>query len=272
MTKVKSFKNFIKAQDPISLEVINFPKKVAEKVAEKVDEGINGPTDKNVLASKNSAGLNKHNDLHARLSDHYEFDEDDKKQIQIFMDYAAEINKALLAKNKPKKEVSKSKPAPKISDDDKKFAANVDKQAKELDAMLGGHTSPSADFNVYVPLKKSPTVLHQETSGQKHDGKAEIQAVLHAFTTGTIMPNVSKDLAVKPLQFSKDKTAHIIKLKIPAGSKHGAYLGGKDDPDRKFLMKSNRKMTIAPEPEDHEYTDKHGKKNPVKIWHAELEG
>jgi hypothetical protein len=203
--------------------------------------------------------------LHDRLSKHYNIDDEDKKHLAVFAQYGHDINKGLKDKNKPKEETSKPKKAnPGAEEAAKKEGAQLDSHTKALDGALGQHVSPTADFHVYSALKQDPVKSHEEATGVKHDGKSEIRGTFNHFAQASINPAVAREHAEGTTHFGTDKTNHVLKLKVPAKSKHGVYVGDHGHPEHKeFLMRPGRKFHISGPAEDHGNT---------KIWHGELQG
>ncbi len=282
---IKSFKKFIKTSVVLPVETIPFPRKKSlnEKYHEKTDKAaFGGDTYKKGIGKQWADRYQKtREDIHSRLSDHYNIDEDDKHHVTIFTDFSKNINQHLIKKNKPEAETSKpEKKDPEKEAEDKIVSDNIERHIKGLDNMLGQHTSPSAPFHVYTGLKRSPSELHKQHTGEEHDGASEFEAVFHHFASTSVDPEVAKQFAVsgvarRNMEGIKGRDAHIIKLKIPAKSKHGAYVGHISEypEEKEFILKRDRKMKIHPEPEIHDYNDKMNKtKHKLYIWHGELQG
>lgn len=297
---IKKFKSFLKSREYVQYETVPFLRKAPLKEElELLDEAVK-PLRKTLRSALGNVdtekGLGKKwydkhrtiiDTLDKRLSEHYNFDEDDRDHIRHFTDYSGDINRHLINNNKPEKETSKPvKQFFDSSDEDiKLYHQQIERHAQALDKMLGQHVSPSADFHVYTGLKRSPLELHKEATGEEHDGKSDFHGIFHHFASTTTNPSVARSFAHSSTQRKLDnnpessKEAHVIKFKIPAKSKHGAYIAEHSEypEEHEFLLKRNKKFKIHPVPEEHEYELKPKKigeqktKQKLLIWHGSFE-
>jgi hypothetical protein len=121
-----------------------------------------------------------------------------------------------------------------------------DKMVSHLDKHLSSHAAHK-DFHVYSGLYDKP-----EAGTYQHHGY--MSSSLHPHIAGGYSRSAAKD---------PKAGNHILKIHIPKGSKHGAYIARHSEfPDeREFLLGRGKKFKIHPEPE------KHGE---THIWHAHI--
>lgn len=240
---ITSFKKFLRKQAPIALVCMpHRKKKTVKEEIEQLDESFHKSTPEN---------SGKTGELHDRLAAYYNIDAKDKEAIGIFQQFGNHINNSLAKAAMPKAE--KSKPDP-VDAEAEKVSADAQAAGKKIDALLAAHKGPSHDFHVYAGLRHHPFEKIKETQGYDA-GEEPVEAHLPGFTQASIDPNFAKS--------NVGEKGHILKMKIKAGSKHGAYIGHViDHADAKeFLLRPGRKLRIHPEPEQ---------KGSHHIWHAEI--
>ena len=163
-----------------------------------------------------------------------------------------------------------------------------------LDEALKEHEAPT-DFHVYSGLKGHPflkTNYARPTYDLKHTKKV-IKAVLPAYSSSSLDFNQAHSFASSPGWEHINPDKHILKIHIPKGSKHGAYVAHNSDQphEREFLLRRGTKIHIHPEPEtremrvsasepNHKVVDAnkldskqlYNRAHKVHIWHATIVG
>lgn len=145
-----------------------------------------------------------------------------------------------------------------------------------------------------VPLRRAISskkltkamVVYHGWKGNHEDIQTGKTIKLRGFTSTSIDPKVASEFA-EPHRESdgskfvfnfktgtkhKDVVAHILRIKVPKGSTHGAYIShmssDKDwQNEKEFLLKPKRTIKIVGNPK--KITDKHGSR--FNIWRAELQ-
>ena len=276
---VTSFKKFLKKRAPIFIATLPHRKKknsgteemkafVNNADSKQIDMRQNGEdralrndvqkeslgqtkTVAEALHARTPAKSGEADKLHGRLAKHYQLDDKDKEAVDIYSKFGNHINKQLTKGAMPEEE--RSKPAPKNAEDEK-LSADAQAAGKQIDKILSQHKSPTADFYCYAAMPDSPADKSAETTGYDNDPNGgPIEGSIPGFTETSLDINVAKEMA--------GKKGHILKLKIPAGSKHGVYTGEEDS--KKFLIRPGRQTRIHPEPEQH---------GDHQVWHGELQG
>jgi hypothetical protein len=149
-------------------------------------------------------------------------------------------------------------------------------QVHFLDQATSSHEAPE-DFHVYVGLheKPKPGEIH------KH----------HGYISSSVEPAIAKTYAKESPHASGSADSgdhehvdkHMLKLKIPKGSKHGYYIGNRKhlseyEHEKEFLIGRGKKIHIHHEPEirTHVHTSKnyYGDENKKTyhhhIWHGKI--
>ena len=134
---------------------------------------------------------------------------------------------------------------------------------------ISKHEAPHT-FNVYTGLKGNPFTKSDRfgvhITGRNKDGS--FQGHLPAFTSTTIQPDVAADFASGTYASHK----HMLKIRIPKGSKHGAYVGhiSEHPHEREFLLDKGKNLKIHYKPEYYRKKEE-GDVNHYFIWHAKID-
>lgn len=155
------------------------------------------------------------------------------------------------------------------------FPDSTKKIVYALDNLHNKTKQSPEDFHVYTGIKWNPTDLFKNTrsspfdiSGHKKDeGKDHVLIHLPAYTSTSLW-------AQKAQGFSRpddNSNNHIIKIKIPKGSKHGVYIDGVSEfgthrydnaAEKEFLLKRGLTLKLSKTPEVHD--------GRVHVWHGEI--
>lgn len=149
---------------------------------------------------------------------------------------------------------------------------NHNTHIKKIDKALREAKPAPEDYYTYSGIRFNPEDLSSDQNRGKGRKGAELKSEeedhikvrFPAYTSTTISPH-------RAMSFSRqdsDGFHHIIKFKIPKGSKHGTHVAGISNfqTEMETLLKRGKNARIHKVPE---IKDSPGGK--VKIWHAELE-
>ena len=141
------------------------------------------------------------------------------------------------------------------------------------------HEAPEAphDFHVYTGIKG--TIFSKQSKIRKDTKKnssSVIKAKLPAYTSTSLRRTVASSFARPLSDYTDSEDKHLIKIHIPAGSKHGVYIAPTSQlkSENEFLLNKGKKIHIHPEPEIHEHLGikhpKTGELSKTYIWHAKI--
>ena len=177
------------------------------------------------------------NDLRERLKDHYTHDENEGHHLHEYSYNSSDINDRLHQRY-----------ANKRSKDYHPFSESIG----ELDKATTRHEAP-VDFHVYTGLKSHPL---DDFSSSYKTGRAKSKRILPAFTSATLNPQIAKKHALSPEEDVEE--AHMMRIHIPKGSKHGTYI------------ERHTKIDMSTKPEIHKITHDSGTTTKLHIWHAKI--
>ena len=152
------------------------------------------------------------------------------------------------------------------------------KTAEVLEKAISNHPAPHG-FHVYSGIRGNPFNGYRQLPSLKKNNDGSVTGHLPAFTSTSIHPK-------QPEYFSNTddrRRMHMLKIHIPKGSTHGAYIGHVSEHGKKemeYLLKPNKRIRIHPRPEIvhgktmefDKQASRYGEK-PTKtfIWHAHIE-
>lgn len=148
----------------------------------------------------------------------------------------------------------------------------AEKKAQALDKAFENVKPSPEDYHTYSGIRFNPEdIIKDQKKGQgrigaelKSDEEDHIKAHLPAFTSTSISPHRAQSFSKR----DTDGYHHIIKFRIPKGSKHAAHISGISNfnTEQESLLNRGRNIRVHKTPEVSESPA--GK---VKIWHAEFE-
>lgn len=257
---MKSFKKFIKNKVSINHKngryVID-PSHIGIR-NEKIEETYHPPTD-----MENMYTLEQHK-LDERLKKHhnYDFSGSNSEHSHVLHNYtkdSKDINQHLhrqhigfnmggFAEMEAKKKVAAL---------DKAFE-NVKESPEDYHTYSGIRFNPE---DLIKHQKKSPGRVGAELKSEEDD---HIKVHFPAYTSTSLSPHRAQSFSRK----DEDGYHHIIKFRIPKGSKHAAHISGISNfnTEQESLLNRSRNAKIHKEPEI-----THSPAGKVKIWHAEIE-
>ena len=212
---------------------------------------------------KENAAQNFHLDLHF----HYgKYNEQHISTIHEHTDESHPLNTALHHQHKTGELIYP------LDDEDKPKhpTFSLERRKKNMDKMME-HVPPAPhDFHVYTGLAGSPFAHKMGLPIHDYTPEGHAKALLPAFTSTSILPDVAHDFASK----SSDGHDHMLKIHIPEGSRHGTYVATHSQvkSEHEFLLKRGLKIHIHPEPEIHPPVVGKHFNTPLKIWHAKIVG
>lgn len=166
------------------------------------------------------------------------------EQVRKYTEQSSTINRGLL--NAHKKGVEPSK--------------QVAKKSEAISKAITTRPAPH-DMHVYSAIGFNPA-KHMNSDRRMHS-PAFISSTLHPHIADNFHTNGMGDMA-------RSGVGHILKIKIPKGSRHGAYIDhvSANDEEKEFLINKGKTLKINPRPiklHDDEGNHTHS------IWHATLE-
>jgi len=157
--------------------------------------------------------------------------------------------------------------------DDDELELSMGHKIKPLDEAIENHPAPR-DMYVYSGLKGSISdadakhgIIDREENKRVHKLK------MPAYTSSSMHPAIAQEFAKTIISTDgKNREKHILKIKIPEGSKHGMYIGHMSsiNSEHEFLLKRNKKLHVHPEPEKLSNEDHDGHTIHHYIWHGHI--
>ena len=138
------------------------------------------------------------------------------------------------------------------------------------------HTPAPHSFHVYTGLRGDPfkkrKLFGVHLLGKSPEG--HLKAHLPAFTSASLSPQIALNFSNWEENYGATKR-HILKIHIPKGSKHGAYVDHMSGHgEHEFLLDKGKNIRIHPKPEHFVTSRKdEGMLKPVHyfVWHAHIE-
>jgi hypothetical protein len=205
--------------------------------------------------------IKKHEDSdYLELKPHYDSlrQHEHLDHIYRYTDSSARLNKGLIAAAK---------------DPNKPLSSDLESHASKLENVLSSVPAPK-DKTVFSGLGFDPSKLMDE-KGELHN-----PAFTSASISGYVAAGFAREFDKNGEQYSYENTArgdynshkHILKVTIPKGSTHGAFVDhvSSNSGEDEFIINRNKKFKINPTPET--TRDVYGNGNIVHhhIWHATI--
>ena len=186
------------------------------------------------------------------LNDHYKFD--DERHVNEFDTYTGdsqELNEHLFSTKGDHDKI------------DHKMLLSNDYNIKHLDAALDKHAAPK-DFFVFSGIPFNPNEVKND-GGKIH---------LPAYTSTSLNLDRAAYFAKRFSDHTNPENTHIhiLKINVPEGSKHGAYIAQYsryNKGEHEFLMKRNSVIKVDRVPEVHEITNG-DITNKLHVWNAHV--